>query len=211
MGVSYDVRRNDRVGGNREDTAVSLALRGFFQSLVYFFRGNAAIDQKSKVRERTGNGRNAHRDAVKFSFELRQGLGDGNRRSRGRWHDIVRGRTRAAGGLVRTILEVLVLRIGMDGAHHSFFDTEILKDHGRDGTDRIGRAGGVGNDLLALVFLVVHAEQKSLDVALAGSRRGNNHPARAGLYVHARSAVFGKNSRAFQNAIHFELWNAREF
>ena len=97
---------------------------------------------------------------------------------------LTRGAAGAAVVLVRRVEQALVGGVGMHGGHDAVADAERLVEHLDDGGQAVGRARGVGDDVVALgVVDVVEVDaQRHGDVGLLG-RRGDDHLARPGLEV----------------------------
>ena len=132
----------------------------------------------------TGRHRHAHRVALQPAGELRDHEADRLRGAGGGRDEVQRGGARAARVLVRPVEQLLIAGVGVDRRHHAVPDAERLVEHLRDRGEAVRRAGGVGDDVVALgvVDVVeVHAE-RDRDVGLLGGR-GDDHLARAGLEV----------------------------
>ena len=82
--------------------------------------------------------------------------------------------------LCAAVLQVLVLRVGVDGRHQAALDAERLVQHLRHRREAVGRARRVGDDRLrAVVQRLVDAEYDG--EVVAGRRRGDDDLLRAAL------------------------------
>ena len=61
-------------------------------------------------------------------------------------HEVEGGGAGAAQVLVRRVLQVLVLRVGVDRRHQALDDAELVVDRLGHRAEAVGRAGGVGDD-----------------------------------------------------------------
>ena len=89
---------------------------------------------------------------------------------------------RAAQILVRTVLQILVLGVGVDGGHQALDDPELVVEHLGQRAKAVRRARRVGDDVLAAVVLVVVDTEHDRDV-LIGGRRGDDDLLGAGIQV----------------------------
>ena len=117
-----------------------------------------ARDLAGEVDDRAGGDRGAHREAAELALELRQHQADGLGGA-GRGRDQVERRgPRAAQVLVRHVLEALVGRVGVDRGHQAVLDPDGVVEHLRDRRQAVGRAGGVGDDVVGVGVVVVEVD-----------------------------------------------------
>ena len=142
-----------------------------------------------QVDDRAGRQRDAHGVAVQLARELGDDQAERLRGAGGGGDQVQGGRARPAEVLVRRVVEVLVGGVGVDRRHQAVPDADgLVQDH-RDRREAVGRAGGVGDDVVALgvVGVVVDAEDEvgvGRLVALGGG--GEDDLAGAGVEVAAR-------------------------
>ena len=127
------------------------------------------------VNERNIWRRNANRDAVKLSFQLRQHQRDCFcRTGRSRNHRQRRS-TRASQILVRQIEKLLIVRVRVNRRHLRRTNAELFMNHLRHRRETVGRAGSVRNDVMCggIVLLFVNAEHDR-DVFILWRRRDDH-------------------------------------
>ena len=96
----------------------------------------------------------------------------------------------------------------MHGRHQAVTDAERLVQHLRHGRQAVGRAGGVGDDVVALGSYTSSKLTPSTTVASAVAslgRRGDDHLARACLEVLARRRARAEATRRLDHDVHAEL------
>ena len=76
----------------------------------------------------------------------------------------------AAQILVRQVEQLLIVGVGVDGGHGAAVDAEGFMKNFGDGSEAVGGAGSVGNDVVlgGIVGLVVHAEDEGGVRAVGG-------------------------------------------
>ena len=118
---------------------------------------------------RAGRGRDAHGEAVEAALELGDHEPERLRRAGGRRDEVDRGRAGAAQVLVRTVEQVLVGGVGVDGRHLAVADADGLVEHLATGARQL-----VVHEALVMMWwtrrvvdlVEVHAED---DVGVDGS------------------------------------------
>jgi hypothetical protein len=111
----------------------------------------------------------------------------------------------AAQVLVRAVLQVLVLRVGVDGGHQTLLDGEgVVQDLGHR-RQAVGGAGGVGDDrvLGRVVVAVVDAHDDGEVLVLR--RGGDDDLLRAVVGVHLGLGGVGEQTRRLQDHVHTEV------
>ncbi len=126
----------------------------------------------------------------------RAGAGGDHRKGRG---------PRAPQVLVRQVQQVLVVRVGVDRGHDSVANAEVLQQYLGHRRQAVGRAGGVGDDLVLarIIGVLVHA-QHDRHVRVLGRGR-DDHPLGAGREVLAGSFVIGEAARGLDHQINAQV------
>ncbi|MPM30687.1 hypothetical protein SDC9_77237 [bioreactor metagenome] len=179
--IGLDVLGDDRVLGVGDHRRVGLG--GLLHGGVDLLDGGLAAGLEREVDDRTGRGRHAQGVAVELALELRQHQGHGLGGT-GLGRDDVEGRGAGATQvLVRTVLQVLVGGVGVDGRHQALDDAELVVQHLGDRGEAVRGARRVGDDvvLLRVVLGVVHADHDGLVLVLR--RGGDDDLLGAGLDV----------------------------
>src|SRR5690625_324847 len=168
--VAHDVARHERVRAVLED-ALQVVLRALADGFVDILGAGLLPEDSRDVGKRTRRGRDPNRESVEDAVQLREYLAHRLGGTGRRGNDVGRGAAGAAGILVGGVEDVLVVGVGVDGRHHGLLDAEGFVEHTHHGAQRVGGAGGVGEDLVGLgvVLLGVDAQH---DVEVAVGRRG---------------------------------------
>ena len=143
--VGDDVGGDDRVLGVRRIAAVGGRLDGG----VDLLDGGLAAGLEGEVGGRAGRDRHAQRVAVELALELGQHQADrlgGTGRGR---DDVERGGAGAAQVLVRASCRFWSCGVGVDRGHQALDDAELVVEHLGHRRQAVGRARGVGDDVVA--------------------------------------------------------------
>lgn len=145
------------------------------------------LDLDDEVDDRDVGGGHAQGDAVELALEPREDEGDGLGRARGGGHDVEGRGARAAQVAVRRVQQALVARVRVRGGHRALDDAELLVEDLDEGSEAVGGARGVGDDLVrVLVVLGVDADDVGGDVVLKwrrGKRWGERERERRKMLV----------------------------
>ncbi len=140
------------------ENALHRTVGGGFERGVDSVSRGRFIHENSQVDNADVGRGHAHGVAVKLALQFRddevQRLGGAG----GAGNHIDRSGAGATKVLVREVEEFLIVGVGMDGGHGATVDAErFLKNLGH-GSEAIGGAGGIGNDVVrgGIVGLVVH-------------------------------------------------------
>ncbi len=136
------------------------SVRGALEGGVDLLGRRRLLEHGDEIDDRNVGGRDADREAVDLALELGHDQADGLGRP-GRRRDLGDG-----GGpgpaqvLVRGVEDLLVVRVGVDGRHEAPLDAERVVEDLDDGGQAVGRAGGVGDDVVLgrVVGLLVDAQ-----------------------------------------------------
>ena len=204
MGVGNDVLKNERFFGVSQD-ALQRAFSGFLHGGVYFFHGHILLEHGHKVGQGTGRSRNAEGSAVQGPLQVRHYFTNGLGGAGGRRNDVDRGGAGTAGILVRKVQNALVVRVGVNRAHHALFNAELVVQHLHHRSKAVGGAGSVGNDIVLgrIVFAVVDAQNESQVRIRGGS--GNKNLLGAGVKVLLGGVALGEQAGGFQNDVHAQI------
>src|SRR5216683_1402868 len=198
--IAFEVGGDEFLFGVGED-ALHGAVGGGFQCGVYGILGGGLVDENGEVDDADVGRGHAHGVAVELALqfgndEMQRFGGAG-----GAGNHIDGGGAGTAQVLVRQVEEFLIVGVRVDGGHGAAVDAESFLENFGDGSEAVGGAGSVGNDLVLcrIVGLVIHTEDESRIGAIGG--RGDEHF----LYGRAKMLVgihaFGKEARRFDNDI----------
>jgi hypothetical protein len=119
-------------------------------------------------------------------------------------NDVLEDAAAAAPVLVGRAIDGLLRRRGrMHGGHQAALDAPLVMHHLRDRRQAVGGAGGVGDDRLALVGLVVDAEHEHRRVVLR--RRRQDHLLRARIEVLLRRGLVEEQAGRLDDDIDADL------
>ena len=106
---------------------------------------------------------------------------------------------------MRTVDEQLVAGVGMDGRHEALLDAEGIVEHLDEGDEAVGRAAGVGDDLVLLRLEVTMVD--AVDERGVGSvaRRRHDHQRRSGVEVNRRLDPRGEDARRLDDHVDAEV------
>jgi hypothetical protein len=102
---------------------------------------------------------------------------------------------------VRTVLEVLVAGVGVDRGHQALDDAELVVKHLGHRSQAVGRAGRVGDHVVAgrVVVVVVDAHDDGDVLVLRG--RGDDHLLRTALDVRLGLGRVGEEARGLHHDV----------
>src|SRR5690606_38656189 len=199
-----EVDGHQRLGAVVQD-ALHVAFGSALEDAVDFFDRGVAAGHESQVHHGDVDGGHAHGIAVQLAVQLGQhqahgrgGAGLGGDHAAG-------GGTGAAHVLVAHIGQHLVVGVGVDGGHQAADHAQFLVQGSDQGSQAVGRAGGVGDDgVRALEDVVVHAiDDGGVHVLAAG--RGNDDLLGACLDVVIGFFLGGEGAGAFQHHVHVQF------
>lgn len=105
---------------------------------------------------------------------------------------------------MRAVLQVLVLRVGVDGGHQALDDAELVVEDLGERAQAVRGARGVRDDVLAAVVLVVVDAQHDGDVLVAG-RRGDDDLLGAGVQVTLRLGACGEDAGRLDDDVNAQV------
>src|SRR5581483_1813961 len=201
--VGDDVAGDDRRVVVLED-ALHPALGGRLERSVDVFDAGRLAQIGGQVGDRAGGNRHPQRVAVELALQLGQHQTDRLRGARRRRHDVQCGGTGPAQVLVRAVLQVLVLRVGVDRGHQALDDAElVVQDFGK-WPKAIRGARSIADDVLAAVVLVIVHTENDRDV-LVGGGRGDDDLLCAGLQMALRLVGLGEYAGGFDDDVDAEV------
>src|SRR5690606_8584306 len=109
----------DQFVGLRVQVALHASLGGAEVRLGDLAHGGRVTEVGDHVHDGDRGDGHPVREAVELALQLRDDLPDQRRGARGRRHDVHRGGAGAAQVLVRVVLQVLVVRVCVDGGHEA--------------------------------------------------------------------------------------------
>src|SRR5271166_3561541 len=180
--VVVEVHRNVRLVGEAED-ALQRAVCGLLHRIVDLVLGGSPLGDELKVYDRDVRGRHADRCAVELALELGQDEADRLGRAGRRRDHVQRSRAGAVEILVQRVQRRLVASVGMDRRHEAVLDADRVVEHFRHRRETVGRARGVGDDVMVLGQLVVVDAVDDGEIG-AVRRRGDHYPLGAGGQKH---------------------------
>src|SRR5215211_6795500 len=202
--VADDVAGHDRVGRVADD-ALQRALGGGPVGVVDLLDGGLAAEDHGQVGQGAVLHRDPQGDAVQLALELGDDQGGGLGRA-GRGGDGVDGRRSGpAQVLVGEVEDDLVVGVGVDGGHEALLDPEAVEQDLGQGDHRVGRAGGVGDDVVAgrVVRLVVDPHHDG-DVLVLGRGRDDDLPGPA-LEVQGGVVALGEAAGGLDDHVDAEV------
>ena len=106
---------------------------------------------------------------------------------------------------VGQVEQLLVVGVGVDRGHDAVLDAKIIQQNFCHGSQTIGRAGGVGDDVVQfrIIGLVVDAQHDS-DIRIL-RRRGNNDVLGSGREVFPCAFAVGKAPGRFDDDVHLQI------
>ena len=145
--------------------------------------GHGLLQLHREVDHGAVGGGNAGGEAVETALELGEHEGHGTGGTGGGGDHRHGGSAGAAQILMGKIEDLLVVGVGVDGVHVAALDAEVLQQHLGEGSQAVGGAGGVRDDVvhLGVVLVVVDAHDDG-DVLVLG-RAGNDDLLGAGIQV----------------------------
>src|SRR5437667_521428 len=174
IGIALEVGRDEFLFSVTED-ALHWAAGGGFQSGVDGFFCRRLVDENSEVHNADVGSGHAHGIAVELPLQFGNDEMESFRGAGGAGNHVDGSGTRAAKVLMGQVEEFLVVGVRVDGGHGAAVDAKSLLENFGNGSEAIGGAGGVGNDVVrgGVVGLVVHAQDES-GVGAIG-RGGDDH------------------------------------
>ena len=167
-GLAAEVGGDDRLVGVAED-ALELAFGGLLHGGADVLVGGGLLKLAGQVDHGDVGAGHAHGHAGELAVELGEDLADGLGGAGGGGDDVLEDTAAAAPVLLGGAVDGLLGGGGgVDGGHQAALDAEGLVDDLGEGRQAVGGAGGVGDDGLAGVGLVVHAVDEHGGVVLGG-------------------------------------------
>mmetsp|Transcript_24577 Transcript_24577/g.60396 ORF Transcript_24577/g.60396 Transcript_24577/m.60396 type:complete len:490 (-) Transcript_24577:33-1502(-) len=178
---------------------------GLAEGVVDLLRRGLLLHLDAHVHHGHVGGGHAQRDAVELALELGEDEGHRLGGAGGGGHDVEGGGAGAAEVAVGRVEDALVARVGVGGGHEPLDDAELRVDHLDEGRQAVGGAGRVGDDLVAvLVVVVVDAHDVRGDVVALGRRR-DDHLLGARLQVLGRARGVNEHPGALDHQLHAQL------
>ncbi len=210
MGIALLVDRDDRVF-RIEQNVFHRAERRFVEGRVD--RGDVAVflGFDGQVHQRDIRRGDADREAVDLALELRQHQMQRLGRAGAGWDHRHGGCAPAPQVFVRQIEQLLVVGVGMDRGHDAVFDAEVIQQDFGHGRQAVGRAGGVGDDVVRdrVVGLVVDAQHEG-DIRV-GRRGGNNDVLGSGCEVLPCAFAVGEAPSRFDDDVDLQILPGQVF
>lgn len=167
-GLATEVGGDDGFVGVAED-ALEFALGGLLHGRADLFVGGGLLKLAGEVDEGDVGGGNADGHAGELAVEGGEHLADGLGGAGGGGDHVLQDATAAAPVLLGGAVDGLLGGGGgVDGGHEAALDAEGVVEHLGDGRQAVGGAGGVGDDVLAVVGGVVHAVDEHRGGVLGG-------------------------------------------
>lgn len=202
-----EIGRNHFVRSVFED-AFQVGFGGFFHGLANFGIGGVFADADSEVDHADGGGGDAERHAGEFSLDF--GADEADRfGGAGGGRDDVNGSGAAAFPIFtrRAIDRFLGGGVAVDGGHETFLHAETFFEKDMDeGSKTVGGAGGVGDDVVlgVVVLVVVHAHDDG-DIFAFGRSRDDDLFAPGGDMAFG-FVRFGKEAGGFNDVVDPEIF-----
>src|SRR6056297_757054 len=185
-----DIRGDDLVVGVAQHARQRAAVGGITESVVDVFGAHVGREVEDQFGQRSVRDRDTDRHPVHLALELWEDLGGGLCGTRRGGDDVFGGRAATSLFGFRGVDQRLAARVGVDGRQRRGVDAELLVEDVCDRRDAVGRTGGVRDDVLAVVLVVVDAVDQRLDGFFAFRRRGDDDLVGTGFEVEAR-VLFG--------------------
>jgi hypothetical protein len=167
-GVALEVGGDEFFVGETEN-AFEFAIRGLLEGFVDRLVGDGLLGDEGEVDYGDVGGRDADGETVEFAVHRRHDELKGFGGAGARRNHAEGGGAGAAEVLVRGVEDDLVVGIAVDGGHDSRGDAEGIVKHFDDGSETVGGATGVRDDVVlgGIVLIVVDAEDDG-DVLVSG-------------------------------------------
>src|SRR6266853_2152069 len=198
--IALEVGGDEFLLGVAEDALHRTAGSGF-QCGVDEFLGSGLVDKDGEVDDADVGRRHTHGVTVELALQFRddkvQRFGGSSRAG----NHVECGGASAAQVLVRKIEELLIVGVRMDGGHGAAVDPEGVMKHSGDGSEAVGGARSVGNDVMrcGIVGLVVDAEDKGGVGTIGGCGYNYFFYGRAKMLL--RVNAFGEKASGFDHDI----------
>src|SRR5512138_839188 len=160
--VAHEVRGDERLVGDAQVGVERPLGRGLAEGGVDLLDVRRLFDDGHEVDDGDVGGRDADGEAVDLALELGHDQADGLGRA-GRRRDLGHGRGPGpAQVLVGGVEDLLVVRVRVYGGHEALLDAEDVVQDLDHGGQAVGRAGGVGDDVVlgGIVRPLVDAEDQ---------------------------------------------------
>lgn len=202
--VGNDVLEHESVLGVLEN-ALERALGSLLHGSVHLLHRHVALEDGDEVGQGARRGRHAEGSTVEQALELGNHLTDSLGSTGGGGDDVDGGGAHAASVLVRQIQNALVVRVGVNRAHHALLDAPLVVEHLHHRGKAVRRAGSVGHDVVLgrIVLVVVDADAERQVRILGGS--GDEHLLGTGLQVTLSLLASREQTRGLQNHVHAQL------
>ena len=172
-GIGGEVLGDDLVLSVSEET-LELALRGSLDALLDLFVGGVGAELDGEVDDGDVSGGDTEGHAGELSVEFRDDLTDSLGGTGGGRDDVAAGgaaSTPVLASLGRSVDGELVHGDGVDGGHETLLDAPVVVEDLGDGSEAVGGARGVGDNLHGgVVLLMVDAHHEDGGVILGRSR-----------------------------------------
>ena len=204
MVVAHDVDGHDGILGVLQDALQGTFGRGLHGG-VDLLGGHGLLQLHREVDHGAVGGGNAGGEAVETALELGEHEGHGTGGTGGGGDHRHGGSAGAAQILMGKIEDLLVVGVGVNGVHVAALDAEVLQQHLGEGSQAVGGAGGVRDDVvhLGVVLVVVDAHDDG-DVLVLG-RAGNDDLLGAGIQVLLRQLAGLEDAGGLYDHIHTQL------
>src|SRR4029077_19450050 len=165
-----------------------------------FLRGGL-VDEDGEVHDADVGGGHAHGVAVELALQFGNDEVEGFGGASGTGNHVDGGGTGAAKILVGKVEEFLIVGVGVDGGHRAAVDAKGFLENFGDGSETVGGAGSVGNDVVlgGVVGLIVHAEDEGGIGAVGGSGDDNFFHGRAQMLLGI--GAFGEEAGGFDDDV----------
>src|SRR5690606_16807759 len=198
-----EVDGDDRIAVDLENT-LQAAVCGLPDGVVDLVNRGCARGNEGKINHRNVRRRHTDRGAVELAGKFRKHEANGLRRTgRGR-DDRHCGGARPAQVAVQGVENRLVACIGMHRRHEAMHETDAFVQDLGYRRKAVGGAGGVGDNGVLLLQLVVVDAVNNGEVNV-GARGGDENLLRAGFQMLCRRIALGEDTGAFERDIDAEL------
>jgi hypothetical protein len=172
-GITNEILGDDFFISVSEDT-LQFTFGGFLDDLADFFIRGTLFQLNSQIDDGDIQSGNSERHTGQFTFKVGDNLSDGLGSTSAGGNDVSTSGSTGSPVLTTlggTINDELGGGGSMDGGHETFSDLELVVEDLSEGSETVGGAGSIGDDVLfTLVFVVVDTDDVHGGIILGGSR-----------------------------------------